>query len=398
MQLFDGRLVCALLLFAAMSPAAAVVDADDALLVVDGHNDLFIHYMDCRTCPRGLEDYDISEPTLGDTDIPRLRAGGVGAVLLNVFSAEVSTADTLAAFDFLRQLELRYVDDLEIAATAQDVRRIHAAGRIAIVPTLESAIRLENSPMMVRTLHRLGLRAVTLAYRTNDLADGSDDTPRHNGLSALGRTMVEEMNRTGVLIDLSHVSAKTMHDVLDASRAPVIFSHSSARALVDVPRNVPDDVLRRIARNGGVVMVSFVPYFSNQRHADWLAALDNASLSILADFEANRITGEEGDARFAEWLDANPEPAVTVSDVADHIEHVRRVAGMDHVGIGSDFDGIEKKVQGLEDVSTFPNLFAELRRRGWSESDLKKLGGENFLRVLEQAQTAAEQLRREAKP
>ncbi|MEZ5891585.1 MAG: dipeptidase [Parvularculaceae bacterium] len=387
---------CAILVAATASSAA--FGKPGPLLVVDGHNDLFIHYMDCKGCPRSLDDYDIAKQTPGDTDIPRLRAGGVSAVLLNVFSTNDSTRDTLAAFDYLRDLEWKYADDVEVAATAEDVRRIHAAGRIAIVPMMEGANRLANSPMMVRTLYRLGLRAVTLAYDTNDLADGSDDVARHNGLSPLGRTIVEEMNRTGVLIDLSHVSTETMNDVLDISAAPVIFSHSSARALVDVPRNVPDDVLRRVAKNGGVVMVSFVPYFSSQANADWSVAMRKESDLIAADYEAKRLTDAQADARWAAWQRANPEPVATIADVADHIDHVRRIAGADHVGLGSDFDGIEKKVSGLEDVSTFPSLIAELRRRGWSYHDLKKLAGENFLRVMEEAQATAERMRKEAKP
>lgn len=254
---------------------------------------------------------------------------------------------------------------------------------------MEGAGRLENSPMMVRTLHRLGLRAVTLAYQTNDLADGSNDAPRHNGLSELGRSIVAEMNRTGVLIDLSHVSTKVMNDVLDLSTAPVIFSHSSARSLVNVERNVPDDVLRRLQKNGGLVMVSFVPYFSAQAHADWVKAQERISDQIGKDFGEKRITEVQGDSIWTAWQKDNPEPVVGVAAVADHVEHVRRLAGIDHIGIGSDFDGIPNKVAGLEDVSKFPTLFAELRRRGWNESDLTKLAGENFLRVMETAEKVA---------
>ncbi|WP_373474358.1 dipeptidase [Sphingorhabdus sp.] len=328
-------------------------------------------------------------PTAGDTDIPRLHQGGVGAILMNVFSREKSTKDTLAAFDFLRELEAKYGDTFKVAATAADVRSIRKAGRIALIPTMEGAGRLENSPMMLRTLHRLGLRAVTLAYQTNDLADGSDDAPRHNGLSVLGRTMVAEMNRTGVLIDLSHVSTKVMNDVLDITTAPVLFSHSSARAIVNVERNVPDAVLARISQNGGIVMISFVPYFSSKAHAEWAKGTESMSDQIGKDFEAKRITEAEGDARWTKWQKDNPEPKVGVGEVADHIEHVRRIAGVDHIGIGSDFDGISNKVTGLEDVSKFPNLFAELRQRGWSENDLAKLAGENFLRVMEVAEKTA---------
>jgi len=202
---------------------------EPALLLVDGHNDLFIRYMDCTSCPRGLDTYDIRNRTDGDTDIPRLRKGGVGAILLNVFSNDKTTKGTLGAFDFLRRLEAKYRDHFEVAATAADVRRIHGAGRIALIPTMEGAGRLENDPLM------------------NDRAAGAKATPGHNGLSDLGRAIVAEMNDNGILVDLSHVSTKVMHDVLDVTKAPVIFSHSSARSLVNVERNVPDDVLKRVA-------------------------------------------------------------------------------------------------------------------------------------------------------
>lgn len=362
-------------------------------LLIDGHNHLFIHYMDCKECPRDFRDYDLASTTTGDTDIPRLRAGGVGVVLVNVFPARDSTFNTLEAFDFLRRLEVTYHADLQIAATTSDIARIHKEGCIAIVPTMESAYRLENSPMMVRTLHRLGLRAVTLAYRTNDLADAADDKAVHGGLSRQGRLIVEEMNRTGVLVDLSHVAETTMNDTLDIAKAPVIFSHSSARALVDVERNVPDSVLKRLPDNGGMVMVSLVPYFTTVKSAEWMEAMEGLSDEITRDVSQGRLTESAADERWAQWASDNPEPKVTVADVADHIEHVRKIAGVDHVGIGSDFDGITKKISGLEDVSTFPVVLSELRRRGWSEEDIRKVAGANFLRVMRAAEQAASTLR-----
>ncbi|HRX38873.1 MAG TPA: dipeptidase [Parvularculaceae bacterium] len=355
--------------------------------LIDGHNDLFIQYMDCAACPRGPDAYDIGGAVEGDTDIPRWREGRVGAQLLNVFGPGNATRDTLEAFDFLYRLAARYPADIEIAASANDVRRIWKSGRIAIVPTLEGATRLENSTAMLRTLHRLGLRAVTLAYDTNDLADGSDDTPRHGGLSPLGADMVREMNRIGVLIDLSHVSTDTMNDVLDIATAPVIFSHSSSRALVDVERNVPDEVLARLRANGGLVMVSFVPYFSSTAYAEWMAEMEDLSDSITADVGAGKMSEAEADKAWDQWQASHPAPEATIADVADHIEHVRSVAGVDHVGLGSDFDGISShKVKGLEDVSTFPALLKELAARGWTEDELAKLSGENFLRVLKAAE------------
>lgn len=353
--------------------------------LIDGHNDLFIHYMDCKDCPREIDSYDISAKTDGDTDIPRLRRGDVGAILLNVFHSGKETKDTLAGFDFLRRLVARYSADLEIAETAEDVRRIHSSGKIAIIATLEGANRLENSPLMLRTLRRLGLRAVTLAYSTNDLADGSNDLPKHGGLSDLGREMVREMNSCGVLVDLSHTSAETMQDVLNASTAPVIFSHSSAKALVDVPRNVPDDVLKRLPANGGIVMVSLVPYFTTRANAEWVEQGERFSNELITGMGDGTILEDEADKRWAEWNESNPEPVVTVSDVADHIEHIRRVAGVEHIGIGSDFDGMPSKIRGLEDVSTFPVLIGELKRRGWRDGEIDLIRGGNFLRVLAQA-------------
>jgi membrane dipeptidase len=373
----------ALMVWACVAPASASAAPP---LVVDGHNDLFVQYMDCKACPRGLDAYDLRSRTAGDTDIPRLRAGGVGAMLLNVFSAKQSTKDTLAAFDFLRQLQARYADTFEVAATAADVRRIRADGKIALIPMMEGANRLENSPMMVRTLHRLGLRAVTLAYETNDLADAANDDPRHGGLSDLGRRIVQEMNRTGVLVDISHVSAEAMRDVLDVSTAPVIFSHSSAKALVDVERNVPDDVLRRLPANGGIVMVSFVPYFTSRKNAEWVAAQERLSDDLAAQVKAGTLSEAAADKRWERWPKDNPEPVVTVSEVVDHIDYVRSVAGIDHVGLGSDFDGMPHKINGLEDVSGFPKVLAELRRRGWTEAEIAKVAGENFLRVMEAAE------------
>jgi membrane dipeptidase len=375
------------------SPSVRVARLLAATPLVDGHSDLLRHWIECDGCPRDFAAYDIGRRTAGDADIPRMRAGRLGAQLLNVFGPEYTARSTRDGFDLVRRLPERYPADLAIAATADEARRIHASGRIAIVPTIEYAVRLENSPDVLREFHRRGLRAVTLAYRTNELADGADDAPRHGGLSALGRTMVAEMNRLGVLVDLSHVSDSTMHDVLDVAAAPVIFTHSSARALARVSRNVPDDVLRRLPRNGGVVMVSFVPYFTTQAFADWYAAGEAHWMELGRRHGADRAAQRR---EMAVWDSTHPPPTVTVADVADHVEHVRRVAGVDHVGIGSDFDGIDFKVRGLEDAATFPALFAELARRGWTDDELRKLAGENFLRAWERADAAARQPRRGA--
>ena len=374
---------------AAADPAATARAVLKAMPLIDGHNDLFIGFMDCRDCPRDFPAYDIGKRTSGDTDIPRWQAGMVGGTLLNVFGRDASLKTTLDAYDLLYRLADAHNDRLAIAGSAAEVRRIFKSGRIALIPSLENAKRLENDPAVLRMLHRLGLRAVTLAYKTNDLADASDDAPKHNGLSLLGVTMVRAMNQAGVLVDLSHTAPATMHDVLDISTAPVIFSHSNARALTDVERNVPDDVLRRLPKNGGLVMVAFVPYFTTPESARWEAATAGESDAIGAAVAAKTLSEADADKRWAAFLAANPPPKVTIAHVADHIDHIRRIAGPDHIGIGSDFDGVSTKVTGLEDVSTFPALFTELARRGWSEADLAKLAGGNFLRVMEAAEAAA---------
>lgn len=370
-------------------PAATAREVLQATPLIDGHNDLFIGFMDCRACPRDFPAYDIGKRTSGDTDIPRWQAGMVGGTLLNVFGADASLNTTLDAYDLLYRLATAHADRLAIAGSAADVRAIHKSGRIALIPSLESARRLDNDPAVLRMLHRLGLRAVTLAYKTNDLADAADDAPKHGGLSPLGVNIVKAMNATGVLVDLSHTAPATMHDVLDISAAPVIFSHSNARALTDTERNVPDDVLRRLPKNGGIVMVAFVPYFTTPESARWEAATAAESDAIGAAVAAKTLSEADADKRWAAWQAANPPPKVTIAHVADHIDHIRRIAGPDHIGIGSDFDGVSTKVTGLEDVSTFPALFTELARRGWSKADLAKLAGENFLRVMAAAEVAA---------
>jgi membrane dipeptidase len=392
----DGRIILAVLAALLAAPTAAPEDpaaiARDVLKttpLIDGHNDLFVGYMDCRDCPRDLAAYDIGTRTSGDTDIPRLQQGMVGGTLLNVFGPDTSLKTTLEAYGLLDRLAVTYADRIAIAGSAAEVRSIFKSGRIALIPSLENAKRLENDPAVLRMLHRLGLRAVTLAYKTNDLADAADDAPKHDGLSPLGVTMVRAMNDAGVLVDLSHTAPATMHDVLDISSAPVIFSHSSARALTDVERNVPDDVLRRLPINGGLVMVAFVPHFTTPESARWEAAVAAESEAIGKAVEAKTLSEADADTRWAAFEAAHPPPQVTIAQVADHIDHIRRIAGPNHVGIGSDFDGITAKVTGLEDVSTFPALFTELARRGWSKADLAKLAGENFLRVMAAAEAVA---------
>lgn len=383
----------------ALAPPVLAGDASQAERVrrllhdaplVDGHNDLMIHFHGCDDgCPRGLDAYAIDGGASGHTDIARWRQGGLGAQLLNTGWTDNDTPTlegTLQGFAFARELVARHADDLALAYTSAEVRAARDAGRIAILLALEHPGRLGSDEATVRRLAAEGLRSNILAYSgPTALADGHAGPAEHGGLSPLGRDMVRWMQDSGVLVDLSHASRDTMRDVLDIATAPVVFSHSNAAALCEVPRNVPDDVLRRLPANGGIVMVAFVPYFASKPFSDWMDRGDQAWDALL-----ERHGGDRGKAGAAmqQWETDNPPPPVGIGDVADHIEHIRDVAGIDHVGIGADFDGIPFTVQGLEDVSGYPRLFEELARRGWSDEALRKLAGGNFLRVLDMADEA----------
>jgi membrane dipeptidase len=375
-----------------LSPAALLELVLRKTPLIDAHNDLIVNFVDCTECPRDLASYDIGRRTAGRTDIPRWRQGRLGAQLLNAgwIRAEDDAGSTLQGFDLVFRLVRRYSGDLVLATTAADVRQAHSTGKIAVLLALESAGRFQNSTALVRQFARLGLRANIVAYNEgSDLADGCEGLPRHGGLSNMGREIVAEMNRSAVLVDLSHASDATMHDVIEVSQAPVIFSHSSARALANSPRNVPDDVLRRLRHNGGIVMITFVDVFTTQAGAAWWTRYEKERAAVR-----NRNPSAEDEVRrhMAAWERENPTPQVSVSDVADQFDHVRRVAGVDHLGIGSDFDGDPSVIAGLEDVSKYPNLLLELARRGWAEEDLRKVAGENFLRVLATAENVAARL------
>jgi len=339
--------------------------------LIDGHNDLPWEIR--NSAAMDVEAYDLRSRTPGHTDLERLRAGGVGAQFWSVYvpfeAVEVGAARVqLEEIDIARQIIARYPDHLELALSPSDIERIFGAGKIASMLGMEGGHAIENSLGALRAFFDLGVRYMTLTHGgTIDWLDSATDEPRHDGLTTFGAEVVREMNRLGMLVDLSHVSPKGMTDVLEVAEAPVIFSHSSARALTDHPRNVPDAVLRRMPENGGVVMVTFVPSFVS---------------------EAVRTHDGPGEAA----------PRATLSDVADHVEHVRDVAGIDHVGIGSDFDGISSTPAGLEDVSTFPALLEELSRRGWTEDELRKLAGENLLRAWREAEAVARRLQRERGP
>jgi len=359
--------------------------------VIDGHNDLFIHYFDCKTCPRDFKDYRIDTIAKGHTDIPRWKKGGVGGQLLNIFGRGLTHESYLQAWDFLYRMEKLYNKDLKIVGTAAEMRTAMKAGKIAILPMLEGAVRIQDNPLYLRMYYKLGLRSVTFAYKTNGLADGSDDTVRHNGISDSGRVMIKEMNRLGVLIDMSHISAKAMNDILDITEAPVIFSHSNVRALCNVNRNVADDVLLRLMKNRGIIMLTFVPYFTRKEMYDWMNRGDEVYYKAEKDFPGNRDTVN---AIISKWEEDNLAPVVTVADMADHFDYVKKLIGVNHIGMAGDYDGIGFTIKGLENVSTYPNLLVELARRGWTETELKKITGGNFLRVFEEVEKKAEILKR----
>jgi membrane dipeptidase len=370
-----------------------------AVPLVDGHNDLpWYIRTDVKEAPLDVEAYDLRRPTSGNTDLARLKRGMVGGQFWSVYVpgdyrdsgyARVQ----LEQIDIARRVIAKYPEVLQPAFTAQDIWTAHAAGRIGSLLGMEGGHVIENSLGALRAYFDLGVRYMTLTHNvTLDWADAAADSAKHGGLTRFGEEVVREMNRLGMLVDLSHVSPGTMSDALNIAEAPVIFSHSSARALTDVPRNVPDSILARLKANGGVVMVTFVPGFVSQKIAD----RTRARAAHLADAQRRSPNDTIAVNRaMTQWDTANPAPKSTLGDVADHIDHVKRVAGVEHVGIGSDFDGTDNQLPvGLEDVSTFPALLAELSRRGWSEEDLRKLAGENVLRVMTTAERVAARLRR----
>jgi membrane dipeptidase len=368
--------------------------------LTDGHNDLPWQYRE--KVKRKLSEMDVSKPQPQlMTDIARLREGGVGAQFWSVYvptdyeGADAVTA-TLEQIDVVYDLVRLHPETFEIALTADDVERIFASGKIASMIGMEGGHSIDNSLATLRMFYRLGARYMTLTHsRNTPWADSATDDPVLGGLSEFGREVVREMNWLGMLVDLSHVSPATMHDALDVAAAPVIFSHSSTRALCDHPRNVPDDVLKRLPANGGVVMVSFVPSFTSAQ----VKAHDDRR-----DAERKRLRAAPGatDDGVSEamkaWDRKNPAPRATLAQVADHIDHVRQVAGIDHIGLGSDFDGITSVPVGLEDVSKFPDLTRELLARGYGDEDVRKILGRNLLRVMRAVEATSARLRKERGP
>ncbi|MFI2642979.1 dipeptidase [Streptomyces sp. NPDC018610] len=362
--------------------------------VVDGHNDLPWALREQVRYDLGARDIATGQSAHLHTDIPRLREGGVGAQYWSVYvrsDLPDAVPATLEQIDCVRQLLERYPADLAPALTAADMEAARAEGRIASLMGAEGGHSIANSLGTLRGLYALGVRYMTLTHNDNVAwADSATDEPAVGGLSAFGREVVREMNRLGMLVDLSHVAATTMRDALDASSAPVIFSHSSARTVCDHPRNVPDDVLERLPANGGMAMVTFVPKFVLQAAVDWTAAADE---NMRAHGLHHLDTTEEGMKVHRAFEEAHPRPVATVATVADHLDHMREVAGVDHIGIGGDYDGTAFTPDGLSDVSGYPNLLAELLERGWSKSDLAKLTWQNAVRVLGAAEDVARGLR-----
>jgi len=360
--------------------------------VIDGHNDVPWQYrsrVDNHLERLDFRDTGELEPAM-HTDLVRLERSGIGGQFWSVYvpadlDGPGAARAVLEQIDVVHRLAAAYPSHLEVARSAEDIVRIHARGRVASLIGMEGGHSIESSLAVLRQLYAVGARYMTLTHSSNIAwADSATDDPMHGGLTEFGRQVVREMNRLGMLIDLSHVAASTMHDALDTTRAPVIFSHSSAFALTAHPRNVPDDVLRRLPENGGVVMVTFVPPFVSE-------AVRAHGEREDAERDRLRQTLDEAgvERELARWRAAHPGPEATLSDVADHIDHVKETIGVDHVGIGSDFDGISSTPKGLEDVSKIPDLLVELLRRGYSDEEVQQIAGGNLLRVLREAERVA---------
>jgi membrane dipeptidase len=376
------------------SPAlAAARDLLSRFPVIDGHNDLPWALREAGSLDPATT--DISQPVgFTHTDLPRLAAGGVGGQFWSVFvpaelAGEAAVATTIEQVDLVRQLIRRYPGTLELALSAGDVDCATGSGKLASLIGAEGGHSIASSLPVLRALYQLGVRYMTLTHNRNvPWADSATDEPAAGGLTAFGHEVVREMQRLGMLVDLSHVAVTTMTDALDTAEAPVIFSHSSAHAICDHPRNVPDQILARLPANGGVCMVTFVPAFVSQDCRDWELGLAEEMTRRGLDYRdmarRQQVTGD--------WAAQFPRPAATLADVADHVEHVREVAGIQHVGLGGDYDGTDQLPAGLEDVSCYPALIAELAGRRWSEADLARLTSGNILRVLRGAETTATEI------
>ena len=400
----------AALLLAASAASAQVEPVDPAVAkridrilqrtpLIDGHNDLpgeLREKYGSRVDMLASGTDKLPQPLM--TDMARLRAGRVGGQFWSVYIPATVTGPaaiqmTLEQIDISRRMIDAYPNDLQLTLTADEIVRARRRGRVASLLGIEGAHQIGDSMAALRRFHDLGVRYMTLTHnRTNTVADSGTDEPKHGGLSTFGEQVITEMNRLGMLVDLSHVSPDAMKDALRMTRAPVIFSHSNASGVADHPRNVPDEVLRLLPANGGVVMVNFYPVFLSEQVRQWNAARagEEARLKSLYPFSAARVTEE-----MKAWQSANPRPPVPIAAVADHIDHIARVAGHDHVGIGGDLDGVPFTAIGPEGVQGYPRLFAELIRRGWSDANLAKLAGGNVLRALRRAEQVSRYMKNE---
>lgn len=379
------------------------VEILESVPLFDGHNDAPYQY-------RNRVGYKFSELDFYDTtqlenpmhtDIPRLKEGRVGAQWWSVYvpagiPEDEAVKRTMEQIDFVYRMAEKYPDEFEMAYTADDVERIFADGKIASLIGMEGGHSISNSLATLRMFYDLGARYMTITHsRTLDWADAAGDEPQHNGLSEFGEEVIREMNRLGMAVDLSHVTPATMKNAIEVSEAPVMFSHSNARAISNHPRNVPDDVLQLLPEKDGLVMVTFVESFTSEELRRWYAERSGYRAKVESLYPGQPdIISEKMD----EWSEENEMPKSTLEQVADHIDHIRDQVGVDHIGIGGDYDGVSSLPAGLEDVSTYPDLFAELLKRGYSEEDLRKIAGENMLRVMRGIEATADRLRQEREP
>ncbi len=403
------RAILAAALFSSASAAlAAPADPDDPNLprlkkvlkqtpLIDGHNDWGETLVDRAGDKRWTMDLTHLDSVAYDTDIERLRLGMVGGQFWSVFVSPMLPGNeqvrrTLDQIDLVKSIVARYPNDFALARTAADVRAAHKAGKIASMMGVEGGGQIDESFSVLRAYAALGAGYLTLAHaKTISWADSATDDPQHDGLTPFGIAVVHELNRLNMLVDLSHVSEGTMLDAITASKAPVIFSHSSARALCDHPRNVSDVVLKKVAENGGIVMVAFAPNYISEARRVW-GVEQGAQRALYNQPPLNGLYIGQPDRAKADmdvWLKDHPEPKVTVAMVADHIDHIAKVAGYDHVGLGGDYDGLPALPEGMDGVESYPPLLLELMKRGWSDENIAKLAGGNILRVMAQAEKVA---------
>jgi membrane dipeptidase len=374
--------------------AARVSEILKTTPLIDGHNDLpWALRQDYGNDVFGVDlTRDLSASTELHTDIPRLRAGGVGGQFWSVYvPASLTPLEAVEAtfeqIDTAKRIIAAYPDTFALATTADEIEQVFASGRIASLIGMEGGYSIDDSLGVLREFHRAGARYMTLTHSTTTTwADSATDAPKWDGLTPFGEAVVREMNRLGMMVDLSHVSEETMLDAMRVSDAPVIFSHSSARAVTDHPRNVPDSVLRLMPEDGGIVMVTFVPGFINEEVRSWGAsrAAEEARLKSLNPGDPATV-----EAGLEAWVQANPTPRAAIADIVAHIQHVREIAGIDHVGLGGDFDGIGSLPDGVGGVDAYPRILAALMEAGWSEADIRKIAGENLLRVMRSVEAVA---------